>query len=82
MAKRVPCECCGYFTLREDPIGDICHVCHWEVDGFGDPDKIRPANHMTLNEARANFRAFGAVDRRFIESVRKPKDTELPERNQ
>ena len=56
-----PCPCCGYRTLAERGGYDICPVCFWEDDGTSDLDCRSDPNRMTLREARANFRRFGAV---------------------
>ncbi|MCB0698093.1 MAG: hypothetical protein KDC07_12060 [Chitinophagaceae bacterium] len=71
------CPCCGYYTF-EEPIEnhfDICDVCCWEDDGvqLHDPDFWGGANSVSLNEARENFKKFGASDERCIDSVRPPR---------
>ena len=43
---------------------------------FDDPDYEGGANELSLNECKANFRQFGAVDQRFLRLVRKPLDSE------
>lgn len=55
------CQCCGYRSLRERGIYDICRVCFWEDDGTTDADSVSSPNHMTLREARLNIQRFGAV---------------------
>lgn len=69
-----------YRTFTEAPPGsyDICPVCFWEDDPvqFDDPDYDGGANVVSLNEARRNFREFGASEQRFIESVRSPTPEE------
>jgi len=77
-----PCPCCRFRTLSEPPPGtfEICPVCFWEDDAvqFADPDATGGANDVSLREARANFAAFGASDRRFLDKVRPPEADELP----
>ena len=77
---RWPCPCCGFVTLEEAPPGSyfICPVCFWEDDPvqFDDPDYRGGANVVSLNEARINFKAFGAVEERFQASVRSPRADE------
>jgi Cysteine-rich CPCC len=55
------CPCCGYRTLRERGLYEICCVCFWEDDGTSDTTHVSAANGMTLREARANIATFGAV---------------------
>ena len=80
------CPCCGYYTLPEKPTGTyyICKVCYWEDDNvqYYDPDFKGGANDVSLNQARENYRMFGASDGRFRDKVRPPLEEELPENNQ
>ncbi len=64
------CACCDHFSL-DDGDWEICPVCFWEDDGLGfdDPDEESGPNHITLRQARANFSAFGACDRRLLPNV-------------
>lgn len=82
-AKRFPCPCCGFRTLDEQPPGtyDICPVCYWEDDPvqFDDPEYRGGANHVSLNEARANFRRARVSEDRFADLVRSPRPDEAPE---
>lgn len=75
------CPCCGYLTFGEEPPGtfEICPVCGWEDDEaqFRDPTYEGGANSVSLEQARKNFAAIGAVDNQSLRSVRKP----LPEEN-
>jgi hypothetical protein len=71
------CPVCGYLTLRGDPF-DVCRVCFWEDDGGRDPDAPSVPNRLTLGEARRNFAAFGACDRRVLHLVRPPLPAEVP----
>lgn len=54
-------------------------MCLWEDDGvqFAAPD-FDGANEVTLNEARANFREFGAISRKALAHVRPPREDEAP----
>jgi 1-acyl-sn-glycerol-3-phosphate acyltransferase len=76
------CRCCGYYILDEMATGtyEICHVCFWEDDPVQDydPDYADGANKPSLNEARRNFKQFGACERRLLEHVRPPRDDERP----
>lgn len=56
---KVPCPCCGEGLVEEGHLYDVCEVCYWEDDPvqFADPDYRGGANRMSLNEARAAFKA-------------------------
>lgn len=77
-----PCPCCGYLTIGEEPPGtfEICPVCFWEDDNvqFEDPSYAGGANSVSLNQARENFKLFGAVSKEFVNQVRKPLPQEIP----
>lgn len=55
---------------------EICPVCFWEDDGQDDADADEvfggPNGNLSLTQARANYKTFGAVDRRFVAKVRPP----------
>ncbi len=80
---RSPCEVCGYLTFAEDERGRffICPVCAWEDDEFhDDPNEPcdGPNGDLSLNDARKNYRLFGACKKHMIKHVRKPKPEEIP----
>jgi Cysteine-rich CPCC len=81
-APRYECPCCGYLTLLNRRVWEICDVCGWEDDGFveGRPAAHSGPNHMSLNEARANFARDGASAQRRRERVRDPRPSEVPDR--
>ena len=74
------CICCGYKTIEhEDPLWhDICPVCYWENDPVqnSNHDSCNGANRISLNEAIANYKEFGAVMRDFLKYVREPYPNE------
>ena len=78
----VPCPCCGYLTLDEEPAGTfvICPVCFWEDDPIQFEDQVYEggANTVSLRTAQENFRQFGASERRFLSHVRPPLPDEMP----
>ncbi|MBI4955819.1 MAG: hydrolase [Myxococcales bacterium] len=82
MPKSFACPCCGCLTLDEAPPGTfaVCPVCDWEDDDVqcGDPSYRGGANGVSLDEARANFRAFGAVTTEAVARVRLPRPNEVP----
>lgn len=75
------CPCCGYYTFDSKPIGeyDICPVCYWEDDPFQaeDPNLEGWANKVSLNQAKENYKKFGAIEKRLTKYVRQPKKDEL-----
>jgi len=58
------CPCCLHYSIEpgEDGLWDICPVCFWENGGAG-------PNHMSLEEAQANFKSMGAMSRRCLEFI-------------
>lgn len=82
MKQKYACPCCGFRTLDEEPPGTfaICPVCYWEDDDaqFRDPDFAGGANEVSLSQARANFREFGASSRDHQAAVRPPLPAEQP----
>ena len=80
--RSVPCPCCGFLTLGERNVFEICPVCFWEDDGQGDvdADEIRggPNRLLSLTAARRNFRAFGACHESVKALVRPPNADEIP----
>lgn len=75
------CPCCGFKTLDERGGFDICAVCFWEDDGQddADADTVRGGanGRLSLTMARANFREFGACERKHVVNVRKPMADEV-----
>lgn len=75
------CPCCGYFTLGDTPDNsfDICEVCYWEADGIqlNDPDYEGGANHVSLNQAKENFKKYGACEENMRIYVRDPFPEEM-----
>jgi len=82
MKHKYPCPCCEFVTLTSEPPGtyELCPVCFWEDDGvqFNDPNYAGGANRESLNQARANFREFGASARSALPHVRRPLPEERP----
>jgi len=65
------CPCCDYYTLPAQGEFEICPICFWEDDGqdVQNLEDISGPNHITLQEARQNFQAFGACDRSMLRNV-------------
>ena len=79
---RFACPCCGYLTLSDEPPGtyEVCPVCDWEDDAAqsANAEIEGGANAVSLGQARANFREFGAAQRESLDRVRKPLPEEVP----
>ena len=60
-----PCPCCGNITIPNDgnALAYICPICLWEIDFFiHSDDEPSAQNHgLTLNQARENYKKFGAT---------------------
>jgi uncharacterized protein (DUF433 family) len=60
--KHYHCPCCGYPTLGERRVYEICSLCHWEDDGQDDPHADEmwggPNGEYSLTEARVNFKRY------------------------
>ena len=52
------CPCCKRYKLNEIGKYEVCPVCNWEDDPVArqDPDYVGGANHLSLNEARAQYK--------------------------
>jgi hypothetical protein len=75
MSAMRACLCCGYKTISSKGADyHICPICYWEDDpiAYGDPNFAGGANKVSLNQAKANFAAFGASQERFKDYVREP----------
>ena len=81
-SKMYPCPCCGFLTLSEGTheTFEICPICNWEDDDvqFKNPDFQGGANSESLNEAKRNYKKFGAISIKFIHEVRAPSTDEIP----
>lgn len=78
---RVRCPCCGFRTLSARAADEICQVCFWQDDGqneaWADEVSGGPNGSLSLTQARRNFKAIGAVEKRFVENVRRPRNDEM-----
>lgn len=59
----IPCRVCGYRTFEIVGDWDTCPVCGWNSDPVQEAmhDDPTGANGISLNEARRNFQAMGAI---------------------
>ena len=75
------CPCCGCRTLRERGGFEMCPVCAWSDAGRDEHDADTvcggPNGALSLRQARANYRRFGASALDFAGRVRKPQPDEL-----
>ena len=48
------CPVCGKYTFKDENDHDICPICNWENDSYGEeyPDSDGGANAISLNESR------------------------------
>lgn len=79
--KKFACYCCGYLVY-DKPNGEtfeICPICWWQDDAYqhSRPDSAGGANKVSLNEAKNNFKLYGACEPRF--TGRKPYIDEIPD---
>ena len=80
ITKKYRCPCCGYYTLEDEPGHfDICPVCYWEDDNIQsfEHNYKGGANDMSLNEARENYKKFGAKAEISLRRVRPPLPEEM-----
>lgn len=81
MAK-FPCPCCKFLTLPELGGFAMCPVCFWEDDGQteADAEEVRggPNFELSLRQAQANFKQFGAIEEWLAPKTRPPAPDEIP----
>ncbi|QCR31919.1 hypothetical protein C1N55_06885 [Lysinibacillus sp. SGAir0095] len=71
--NKTTCPCCGYKTMDSDGNFEICTICFWEDDPYQKENVYETgANHIPLIEAQRNYISYGACEKRFVKSVRKP----------
>ena len=85
LGRRFRCRCCGYLTLRELDMYEICPVCNWEDDPTtifepGESAGGPGPNHVSLSEGRHNLAIEGISNPRLKGkvSVRDPLAVERP----
>jgi cysteine-rich CPCC protein len=75
------CPCCGCRTLRARGGFETCPVCAWSDAGRDerDADLVNdgPNGPLSLRQARANYRRFGASEAGHVGRVRRPRPEEL-----
>lgn len=79
--NKIKCYCCGFYTLEDNVVSDICSVCFWQKDIYQEEyidDSVGP-NIVPLRKAKENFQKFGAIEKRFENFVRPPLREEIDE---
>ena len=75
------CPCCGCRTLRARGGFEACPVCAWSDAGRDEHDadlvSDGPNGPVSLRQARANYRRFGASETQYTGRVRRPRPDEL-----
>ncbi|WP_179537483.1 MULTISPECIES: CPCC family cysteine-rich protein [Pseudomonadaceae] len=70
------CPCCKNLTFDEGPPGtfQVCPVCGWEDNEvqYRDPTYEGGANSVSLEQAKVNFSAIGAINKESLGAVRRP----------
>ena len=58
---------------------EVCPVCYWENADFSKEEEEEglSSNTVSLEEARQNFKKFGAAEKFFTDYVRKPYPDEI-----
>jgi len=58
---------------------EICPVCYWEDDAIQNNDfkYIGGANEVSLEQAKSNFKKYGAIESKFMKDVRGPLINEI-----
>ena len=75
--KDTQCACCGYYTLDEGSIFDICPVCYWQDDAVQNDGFDGGANGVSLKEAQANYKQYEVAELQDKAFVRKPTKEEM-----
>jgi len=72
------CPCCGYRALSPGAPGsyEVCEICGWLDDlvGFYHPETQSDYNYVSLAQAWANVREYGACLPGVAASTRAPTD--------
>ena len=82
--NKIKCPCCGNYTIEdlgEEVVVSICPMCFWQFDilGQNNPNEIvgGPNGNLSLNQARDNYKKFGACSEDMLPYVRKPNKKEM-----
>lgn len=71
------CPCCNFNTLPIQPPNsfEICPVCFWEDDGlqYANKSMEEGANPVSLEQAQANYKKWGAIEESVKNFVREAR---------
>jgi len=72
--NEVTCPCCGYKTLDEIGVYEICLICYWEDDPIqrNEPNYEEGANRVSLKQGQKNYLNFGACEYDMRRYTREP----------
>ncbi len=82
--NRIACPVCEYLTFDNDDgfpgSYNICPVCYWEDDPvqYHDHNYEGGANRVSVNQAKKNFKMFGACEESMKGNCRLPQPDEIP----
>lgn len=72
------CPVCGCRTLANRGENDICQVCYWQDDGEYEEYAPNESNGgLSIARGRKNFIEYGAYDKQYSRSTRKPLRSEI-----
>lgn len=79
----LPCPVCGHHTFEIVGDWDICPVCGWNSDPVQEAmhDDPTGANGISLNQARKNYRAFGAITQEKLAELDPEEKQKYPRSN-
>ncbi len=78
MENKTQCTCCAYYTIEYT--SDVCPVCFWQDDAIAESPyfSIGGVNgNLTLWQAIANFKEYGACELASKPFVRAPNAAEM-----
>jgi len=62
------CPCCDFISLSKKNAFEICPICFWQDDTL-DNEGYSGANGMKIQEARHNYKKYGACSEDIIKNV-------------
>lgn len=77
----LPCPVCRHLTFETLGAWDTCPVCGWNSDPVQETMQDDPtgANGISLNEARRNYQAFGAITREKLAQLEPEEKKKYPQ---
>jgi hypothetical protein len=76
----LPCPVCGYRTFEIVGDWDTCPVCGWNSDPVQEAmhDDPTGANGISLNQARRNYQAIGAISEEVLAELQPEEKKKYP----